>query len=113
MLAGLEHLQKPDHVGVLYLFEKINFLENFALAKVILHVVFLNSFYSHLLTSKLMDTKGYLTKSTLTDKFHKLVEVQCCRRQLIILLDVLFNVLNQLVSLLKDRVIHFCRWLRV
>ena len=95
------------------LFQKINFLENLALAKVILHVVFLNSFYSHLLTSKLMNTKGYLTKSTLANKFYKFVEVQCCRRQLIILLDVLFNVLNQLVSLLKDRVIDFCRWLRV
>jgi hypothetical protein len=98
---------------MLNLFEKINFLENLPLAKVILHVVFLNSFDSHLLTSKLMDTKGYLTKSTLSNQFYKLVEVQCCRRQLIILLNVLFNVLNQLVSLLKDRVIHFCRWLRV
>ena len=113
MLAGLEHLEQPDHVRVLYLFQKVNFLENLTLTKVILHVVFLNCFDGHLLTSKLMDSKGNLSESTLSDQFHKLVEVQCCRRQLIILLDVLFNVLYQLVTLLQNRVIDFCGWLRV
>ena len=79
---------------MLDLFEKVNFLENLALAKVILHVVLLDCFDSHLLASKLMDTQGNLTKGTLANQFHKLVEVQCCRRQLVILLDVLFNVLD-------------------
>jgi hypothetical protein len=97
---------------MLDLFEQVNFLENFSLAEVILHIIFLNSFDSDLFSCELMDSESYFTKSTFSNEFNEFVEVQCCWRQLVILLDILFYVLYQLVSLLEDCVIDFCGWLR-
>ena len=94
------------------LFEQVYFLENLTLTKVILHIVFLYGFDGHLLSCELMDTEGYFTESTFSNEFHEFVEVQCCWWQLVVLLDILFYVFYQLVSLLEDCVIDFCGWLR-
>ena len=87
-------------------------MENLPFAEIVLHVVFLDGLNSDLLSSKLMHSEGHLTEGTFANQFHKFVEVQCCRRQLVILLNVLFNVLYQLVPFLEDSVIDFCGWLR-
>ena len=94
------------------LFEQVNFLENLTFAEVILHVILLYGFDGNLLSSEFVDTESYFTKCTFSNEFHEFVEVQCCWWQLVILLDILFYVFYQLVSLLKDGVIDFCGWLR-
>lgn len=52
-----------------------------------------------------MYTKGDLTKGTLSYQFHKLVEVQGRRRQLVVLFNVLLNVFYEVVTLLDDCVV--------
>jgi hypothetical protein len=79
---------------MLDLFKQVNLLKYLSFAKVILHIIFLNCFNSHLLASKLVNTKCDFTESTLSNQFHKLVEVQSCWRQFVVFLDVLFDILN-------------------
>jgi len=67
MLTGFKHLQKSDYVGVLDLFEQIDFLEDLSFAKIILHIVLLDRFNSNLFTCKFMDTKCDLAKCSFSD----------------------------------------------
>lgn len=90
------------------LFEKIDLLKDLSLAKIVLHVIFLNGLDSHLLACELMDSQRHLTKGTFSDQLHELVEVQGGWRQLIVLFDVLLDIFYELVSLLQNRVIDFC-----
>lgn len=62
-----------------YFFKKVNFLENFSFTKIVLHVIFFNSFDSNLLSRELMNTKCNFSKSSLSNEFHKLVEIQSSR----------------------------------
>ena len=96
---------------MLYLLQEIHLLEYFSLAEVILHVVLFNGFDGHLLSSEFVDTQCYLSKGALTDEFDKLIEIQGGWRQFIVLLDILFDVLDQLVTFLQDGIVHFGRWL--
>jgi hypothetical protein len=93
VFARLKDFQEPNHIAVLDLLQQVNFLENFAFAKVILHIIFLDRFNGYLLASELVNSQGDFTESALADELHKLVEVQCCGRKLVVLLDVLFYVL--------------------
>jgi len=78
MFAGLEYFKKSDNVGMFYLFKKINLLENFPFAKIILHIILFNCFDSHLLARKFMNTKSNFSKSTFSNKLDKLIKVQSC-----------------------------------
>lgn len=53
-----------------------------------------------------MNTKSNFSESTFTNKFNEFVKVQSCRWKLVILLDILFYVLYQLVPLLKNSVVY-------
>lgn len=58
-----------------YLFKKVHFLKNFSFAKIVLHVIFFNCFYSHLFTGKFVYTKSYFSEGTFTNQFYEFVEV--------------------------------------
>lgn len=110
VLARLEHFQQPDHVRVLYLFQQINFLEHFTLAEIVLHIVLLYGLDGHLLSGELVDSQGDLAECSFSYELHEFVEIQCGRRQLVVLLDVLLDVLDQVVALLQDGVVYlWCR----
>ena len=64
---------------MLYFFKEINFLENFSFTKIVLHVIFLNGFDSHLLARKFMNTKCNFTKSSLSNELDEFVEIQSGR----------------------------------
>lgn len=51
MLARLEYLEEPDHIRMLNFFEEVHLLEDFPLAKLVLHVVLFDGLDSHLLAS--------------------------------------------------------------
>lgn len=100
VLAGLKDLQEPDDIGVLYLLEQVNFLEDLPLAEVILHVVLLDRLDGHLLPRQLVHSQRDLAKGSFSNELHELVEVESRGRQLVVLLDVLLDVLDQVVALL-------------
>lgn len=58
-----------------------------------------------------MDSKGDFAKSSFANQFYELVKVQGRRRELVVLLDILLDVLDQLVSFLEDGVVYFGDWL--
>ena len=92
--------------------EQVHLLEYFTLAKLVLHIVLLDGLDGHLLASQLVNSKGYLSKGSLTYQLHELVKVQSCWRQFVILFNVRFYVFYEIVAFLQNRVIHFRRWLR-
>lgn len=96
---------------MLDLLEEIDLLENLSLAEVVLHVCLLDGLDGHLLPRQLVHPQGHLTEGTLADELDELVEVEGGRRQLVVLLDVLLDVLDQLVALLEDGVVDLGRWL--
>ena len=96
---------------MLDLLEEIDLLEHLSLAEVVLHVGLLDGLDGHLLPRQLVHPQSYLTEGTLADELDELVEVEGGWRQLVVLLDVLLDVLDQLVSLLEDRVVDLGRWL--
>jgi hypothetical protein len=96
---------------VLDLLEEIDLLEHLSLAEVVLHVGLLDSLDGHLLPRQLVHPQSNLTEGTLADELDELVEVEGGRRQLVVLLDVLLDVLDQLVTLLEDGVVDLGRWL--
>ena len=98
---------------MLYFLEEVYLLEHLTFAEVILHIILLDGLDGHLLPCKLVNTKGYLAEGSFANQLDELVKVQCCRRQFIILLDILLYVLDQLVPLLQDGVIDLRGWLRV
>ena len=93
---------------MLDLLEEVDFLEHLPLAKVILHVVLLDGLNRNLLTRELVYTECHFTKGTLTYKFDESIEIQSCGRQLVVLLDVRFNVADELLTLLDNSVIYLC-----
>lgn len=111
MLAGLEDFKQPDNVGVLDLLQQVDLLEDLPLTEVVLHVILLDGLYSYLFASELVYAEGHLAEGSLADQLHELVEVQGRRWQLVILLNVLFDVLYQVVAFLQDRIVHLGRWL--
>jgi hypothetical protein len=64
MLAAFKNFKQADDVGVLDLLEQINLLEDFSLTKFVFHVTLFDGLDGHLLSSKLMHTKGYLAECT-------------------------------------------------
>lgn len=62
------------------LLQEVNLLEYFPLAKVVLHIVFLNSLDGDLLSGQLMDAEGNLAECSFSNELNELVEIQCCRR---------------------------------
>jgi hypothetical protein len=97
---------------VLDFLEKVNLLEYLALTEIVLHVILFDCLYGHLLSCELVHSQSNFTESTFSNKLYELVEVQCCRRQLVILLNVLFYVFYKLISFLQNSIIDFGRWLR-
>jgi hypothetical protein len=95
---------------MLYLLQQVDFLEYLSLRKVILHIILFNCFDRNLLSSQFVNSKRYLTKSTLADELHKLVEIESRRREFVVLFDVLLYVLYQLVSFLQNGVVHSGCW---
>lgn len=110
MLTGLKHLQESDDIGVLDLLEQVHFLKDLSLAEVVLHIVLLYSLDGHLLARKFMDSQSYFAKCSFSDQFHKFVEVECCWWELIVFLDVLFNIFDELISFLQDGVVDSGSW---
>ena len=53
-----------------------------------------------------MNTKSNFTEGSFSNEFDEFVKVQSCRRKLIILLDILFYVLYQLILLLDNGVVY-------
>jgi len=96
---------------MLDLLKKIDLLEYFTFAEIILHVVFFDSFNGYLLACQLMNSKRYLTKRTFANKFHKLIKIKCCWRQFIVLFDILLNILYKLISLLQNGIVYPSLWL--
>lgn len=91
---------------MLDLLEKVNLLEDLPLAEVVLHVVLFNCFDGYLLSSQFVNAQGDLSESSFADELHELVEVECGGRQLVLLLNVLLDVLDQVVSFLENCVVH-------
>lgn len=85
---------------MLNLFQQIYFLEDLALAEIVLHVILLYCLDRNLLAGELVDTKSDFAEGTLAYQFYELVEVERGWRELIVFLDVLFDVLYELVPLL-------------
>lgn len=112
MLTGFEDLEQSNDIGMFDLLQQVNLLEYFPLAKVVLHIVLLDSLDGDLLSRQLVDAEGDLAEGSFSNQLYELVEIQCCRRQLVVLLDVLLDVLNQVVSLLQDSIVHLGRRLR-
>lgn len=75
-----------------------------------MHVILLYSLDSHLLTGELVDSKCDFAEGSLANQFDKLVKVEGGWRQLVVLLDILFDVLNELVPLLENRIINLGSW---
>ena len=76
------------------LFQDVDLLHDFLFRVDVLHVTFVDGFNGNLATSQLVNCKCNLTKCAFANKLNKLVEVLCCRRQLSILLEIKFVVLN-------------------
>ena len=94
---------------MLYLFEQVNFLEYLPFAKIVLHVVLLYRFNCYLLTCQLVDPESNFAKGSFSNELDEFVEVQSCRRQLIVLFYILLNVLDQVVPFLQNSIIYFWR----
>ena len=92
------------------LFQKVNLLKHFPLRKIVLHVVLFDGFDSHLFASKLVNPQSNFAESPLADHLYELVKIESSGRKFVVLLDVLFHVLNQLISLLDDCVVDSSRW---
>ena len=92
---------------MLDLLEQVDLLEYFTFAEFVLHIIFLNRFDGHLLPSQLVHSESYLAEGSFSYQLHELVEVQGCRRQLIVLLDVRLDVLDEIIAFLENRIIYF------
>ena len=102
MFLRLKNLKKPDNATMSDLFKDINFLENFPPAILILHIWFVNCFYRNILAGQLVNSKGNFSKGPLSYQFDELVEVQSGRRDLLVLLDILLDILYQLLPILQN-----------
>lgn len=71
--------------------------------------MFLDSLDRHILASELVHAKGYFAESALAYQFDELVKLKGRRWQLIILRDVILDIGDELVSLVKDTVLNFER----
>lgn len=91
-----------------YFLQEVHFLEHFLFREVIFHVALLYRLYSHLLTGQLVNSERNLAKGTLTDHLHELIVVKSRWGQLVVLLDVLFDKLDLLLSFRHDSFINFC-----
>lgn len=76
------------------LFQDVDLLHDFLFRVDILHVTFVDGFNGNLATSQLVNGKCYLPKCAFANKFDKLVEVLRRWRQLSILLEIKFVVLD-------------------
>ena len=81
--------------------EQIDLLENFALAKIILHVLFLDCLDRNAFTRQLVHTESYLTEGPFSNEFDELVKLKCRGGQLVVLSDVILDVADELVSFLQ------------
>jgi len=85
---------------VLDLLKQVHFLEHLSLAEVVLHVRFLYGLNRNLLASQLVNAESYLSERSFPDQSNELVEVEGGRRQFIVLLNVLLDMLYQKISFL-------------
>ncbi len=65
VLLGLEYFKQANDIRVFDLLQNVDFLENFAPAEFILHVLLIDGLNSYVLASELMDTEGHFAKGTL------------------------------------------------
>jgi hypothetical protein len=89
------------------LLKQVDFLENFALGKIIFHIRLLDSLDSHILPSKLMNAKGDFTKRPFAYKFYEFVIFKGSWWKFVVFLDIGFYELYQPVSFLNDCIINF------
>lgn len=95
---------------MLDLLEQVYLLEDLSLAEVVLHVVLFDGFDCNLLACEFVDAESDFAEGTFSNQFHKFVEVESCWWQLIVLLDVLLDILDELISFLQDGVVDSCSW---
>lgn len=69
-------------------------MEYLSLREVILHIVLLDCLDSDLFTSQFMNTQRDFSEGTFSNQFYKFVEIQRRRRQLIVFLNVLFDIFD-------------------
>lgn len=77
---------------MLDLLQQIDLLENFTLAKIILHELLLYCLDCYRFSSKLVHPERHFAECTLSDQLDELVEFECGRRQLVIFCDVILDV---------------------
>lgn len=106
MFARFKNFQEPDNIRMLNLFQQVDLLEHLSFTEIVLHIVLLNCLDSDLFTGQFMDTQSDFSEGSFANKFDEFVKVQSCWWKLIILLDILFNVLDQLVPFLKNGVVY-------
>ena len=81
--------------------KQVYFLEDFPFTKIIFHIAFLDRLDRHLLPGKLVHAQRDFPECALPYELNELVELQCGRRQLVLLVYVTLDVLDQLVPLLQ------------
>jgi hypothetical protein len=67
MFLAFENLEQANDVGVPNFFEDENFLEDFFLGEVILHIIFVYCFNRYILASKFVDPESHFTKSAFSN----------------------------------------------
>ena len=107
MILRLENLVEPDDVRVADLLQNVDLLHHFLLGKLVLHMLLVDGFDSHVAPSKLVDAKSYLAKGTFADELHELVEFERGWWQTFLLLTVSLVEFDQLITLLHDLFINF------
>ena len=105
MLRALENLEQTNDVRVPNFLQDVYLLHYFLFGVYVLHVAFINCLDSDLAPGQFMDRESDLTKGTFTDQLHKLVEVLCRRRYLLVLLEVELIVPDKSLTLLHDRIV--------
>ena len=90
-------------------FEYVHLLEHFTSAVLILNIDFVNRLDSHILACQLVYAQRDLSKGTLAQELYILVELKSSVWDLSILSNICFDILDQLLTVLRDVVIknHF------
>ena len=76
VILRLEHLIEANDVRVADLFQDVDFLHDFLLAELILHMLLINGLDRHIAPCKLVDAKRHLAKRSFANKLHELIELE-------------------------------------
>jgi hypothetical protein len=101
MLLAFEHLKQPDHAGMPYFLQNVDFLKHFPARVLILDRGLVDTLDRHFLTSQFVHAKRDFAEGAFAQQLYELVEIESCRRYLAVLLRIRLYVGYQVLALLS------------